>query len=156
MTERKPIILVDGSSYLYRAFHALPPLTTSTGRPTGAVRGVASMLRKMINDYDPEYMAVVFDAKGKTFRDELFEQYKANRPPMPDELRECLAAMRIATSGVFSYNEGSPPPQSPSPSPACNCTAASIAMRTAASIAMRTAAVASTTCATPANSSARP
>ena len=88
MTERKPIILVDGSSYLYRAFHALPPLTTSTGRPTGAVRGVASMLRKMINDYDPEYMAVVFDAKGKTFRDELFEQYKANRPPMPDELRE--------------------------------------------------------------------
>merc|ERR1712023_573746 len=68
MTERKPIILVDGSSYLYRAFHALPPLTTSTGRPTGAVRGVASMLRKMINDYDPEYMAVVFDAKGKTFR----------------------------------------------------------------------------------------
>jgi len=88
MTERKPIILVDGSSYLYRAFHALPPLTTSTGQPTGAVRGVASMLRKMINDYDPEYMAVVFDAKGKTFRDELFEQYKANRPPMPDELRE--------------------------------------------------------------------
>ncbi|WP_370202210.1 DNA polymerase I [Alloalcanivorax venustensis] len=88
MTERKPIILVDGSSYLYRAFHALPPLTTSTGQPTGAVRGVASMLRKMINDYDPEYMAVVFDANGKTFRDELFEQYKANRPPMPDELRE--------------------------------------------------------------------
>ena len=88
MTERKPIILVDGSSYLYRAFHALPPLTTSTGQPIGAVRGVASMLRKMINDYDPEYMAVVFDAKGKTFRDELFEQYKANRPPMPDELRE--------------------------------------------------------------------
>jgi len=88
MTERKPIILVDGSSYLYRAFHALPPLTTSTGQPTGAVRGVASMLRKMINDYDPEYMAVVFDAKGKTFRDELFEQYKANRPPMPDDLRQ--------------------------------------------------------------------
>ncbi|MBF1803158.1 DNA polymerase I [Alloalcanivorax profundimaris] len=88
MADPKPIILVDGSSYLYRAFHALPPLTTSDGRPTGAVRGVAAMLRKLIKDYDPDYMAVVFDAKGKTFRDELFEQYKANRPPMPDELRE--------------------------------------------------------------------
>ncbi|EKF72984.1 DNA polymerase I [Alcanivorax hongdengensis A-11-3] len=83
----KPIILVDGSSYLYRAFHALPPLTTSSGQPTGAVRGVAAMLRKLMKDYDPEYMAVVFDAKGKTFRDELFEEYKSNRPPMPDDLR---------------------------------------------------------------------
>ncbi len=82
-----PIILVDGSSYLYRAFHALPPLTTSSGQPTGAVRGVASMLRKLIKDYAPEYMAVVFDAKGKTFRDELFDSYKANRPSMPDDLR---------------------------------------------------------------------
>ena len=88
MAERKPVVLVDGSSYLYRAFHALPPLSTSDGRPTGAVRGVASMLRKLRADYDPEYMAVIFDAKGKTFRDELFEQYKANRPPMPDELSE--------------------------------------------------------------------
>ncbi|WP_366520360.1 PIN domain-containing protein, partial [uncultured Alcanivorax sp.] len=84
----KPIILVDGSSYLYRAFHALPPLTTSSGQPTGAVRGVAAMLRKLMKDYDPEYMAVIFDAKGKTFRDELFEEYKSNRPPMPDDLRE--------------------------------------------------------------------
>ena len=84
----KPIILVDGSSYLYRAFHALPPLTTSSGQPTGAVRGVAAMLRKLMKDYEPEYMAVIFDAKGKTFRDELFEQYKSNRPPMPDDLRE--------------------------------------------------------------------
>ncbi len=83
----KPIILVDGSSYLYRAFHALPPLTTSSGQPTGAVRGVAAMLRKLMKDYDPEYMAVIFDAKGKTFRDELFEAYKSNRPPMPDDLR---------------------------------------------------------------------
>jgi len=83
----KPIILVDGSSYLYRAFHALPPLTTSSGQPTGAVRGVAAMLRKLIKDYDPEYMAVVFDAKGKTFRDEMFEHYKSQRPPMPDDLR---------------------------------------------------------------------
>ena len=83
----KPIILVDGSSYLYRAFHALPPLVTSSGQPTGAVRGVAAMLRKLIKDYDPQYMAVIFDAKGKTFRDELFEEYKSNRPPMPDDLR---------------------------------------------------------------------
>ncbi len=87
-SENKPLILVDGSSYLYRAFHALPPLTTSRGQPTGAVRGVASMLRKLLADYGPDHMAVVFDAKGKTFRDELFEQYKAQRPPMPDDLRE--------------------------------------------------------------------
>jgi DNA polymerase-1 len=93
MAERTPIILVDGSSYLYRAFHALPPLSTSSGQPTGAVRGVASMLRKLIKDYDPEYMAVVFDAKGKTFRDELFEAYKANRPSMPDELRAQVAPL---------------------------------------------------------------
>ena len=84
----KPIILVDGSSYLYRAFHALPPLVTSSGQPTGAVRGVAAMLRKLIKDYDPQYMAVIFDAKGKTFRDEMFEEYKSQRPPMPDDLRE--------------------------------------------------------------------
>ncbi|MCH8505493.1 MAG: DNA polymerase I, partial [Ectothiorhodospiraceae bacterium] len=87
-SDSKPLILVDGSSYLYRAFHALPPLTTSKGQPTGAVRGVASMLRKLLADYQPDRMAVVFDAKGKTFRDELFEQYKAQRPPMPDDLRE--------------------------------------------------------------------
>ena len=82
-----PLVLVDGSSYLYRAFHALPPLTTSSGRPTGAVFGVVSMLRKLVEEYKPENMAVVFDAKGKTFRHELYEQYKANRPTMPDELR---------------------------------------------------------------------
>src|SRR5690606_12983255 len=87
MSEKRPVILVDGSSYLYRAFHALPMLTTSDHRNTGAIRGVASMLRKLLKDYQPEHMAVVFDAKGKTFRDELFEQYKAQRPPMPDELR---------------------------------------------------------------------
>ena len=83
----KPLILVDGSSYLYRAFYALPPLTTAEGQPTGAAYGVANMLRRLLKDYDPELMAVVFDAKGKTFRDELFEQYKAHRPPMPDEMR---------------------------------------------------------------------
>jgi DNA polymerase-1 len=87
MSEQKPVVLIDGSSYLYRAFHALPPLTTSTGQPTGAVRGVANMLRKMIKDYQPDYIGVIFDAKGKTFRDEMFEHYKANRPPMPDDLR---------------------------------------------------------------------
>ncbi len=83
-----PLVLVDGSSYVYRAFHALPMLTTSDKRNTGAVRGVISMLRKLMADYPDSPVAVVFDAKGKTFRDELFEQYKANRPPMPDELRE--------------------------------------------------------------------
>lgn len=82
-----PLVLVDGSSYLYRAFFALPPLTTSKGQPTGAVRGVISMLRKLLEDYSPTQVAVVFDAPGKTFRDEMFEEYKAQRPPMPDDLR---------------------------------------------------------------------
>jgi DNA polymerase-1 len=82
-----PVVLVDGSSYLYRAFHALPPLNTSTGEPTGAVKGVISMLRRLLKDYPESPVAVVFDAKGKTFRDELFAEYKAQRPPMPDELR---------------------------------------------------------------------
>ncbi len=81
-----PLILVDGSSYLYRAFHALPDLSTTDGRPTGAIRGVVSMLKKMLNDYHPSHMAVVFDARGKTFRDELYPEYKATRPPMPDDL----------------------------------------------------------------------
>ncbi|MDX1467367.1 MAG: DNA polymerase I, partial [Halomonas sp.] len=82
-----PIVLVDGSSYLYRAFHALPPLTTSEGQPTGAIKGVLNMLKRLIKDYPDSPMAVVFDAPGKTFRDELFEEYKAHRPPMPDDLR---------------------------------------------------------------------
>ncbi len=87
-TNTCPIILVDGSSYLYRAFHALPPLTNSAGQATGAVKGVISMLRRLHKDYPDSPVAVVFDAKGKTFRDEMFAQYKAQRPPMPDELRE--------------------------------------------------------------------
>jgi len=87
MSEKKPLILVDGSSYLYRAFHALPPLTTSSGEPTGAILGVLNMLQKLAGDQEPEGIVVVFDAKGKTFRDEMFEEYKANRPPMPDDLR---------------------------------------------------------------------
>jgi DNA polymerase-1 len=87
MSDPKPLVLVDGSSYLYRAFHALPPLTNSAGEPTGAVYGVANMLRRLLNDYDPEHVAVVFDAPGRTFRDDLYAEYKAHRPPMPDELR---------------------------------------------------------------------
>ena len=87
MKNEKLLILVDGSSYLYRAYHAMPQFTNSRGDPTGAVYGTINMLRKLLADYDPAYVAVVFDAKGKTFRDELFPAYKANRPPMPDELR---------------------------------------------------------------------
>ena len=82
-----PLILVDGSSYLYRAYHAFPPLTNSAGEPTGAMYGVLNMLRSLLLQYKPSHVAVVFDAKGKTFRDELFEEYKSHRPPMPDDLR---------------------------------------------------------------------
>jgi len=81
------LCLVDGSSYLYRAFHALPPLTSSRGEPTGAVLGVLNMLNKLVKEEQPERIAVVFDAPGRTFRDDLFEAYKAHRPPMPDDLR---------------------------------------------------------------------
>ena len=81
-----PLVLIDGSSYFYRAFHALPPLTNSKGQPTGAVYGVINMIKRLIKDYQPEHIAVVFDAKGKTFRDDWYSEYKANRPPMPQEL----------------------------------------------------------------------
>ena len=87
MTEKAPLILVDGSSYLYRAFHALPPLTNSKGMPTGAVKGVINMMRRLQKDYPNSTTAVIFDAKGKTFRDQIYSEYKANRPPMPDDLR---------------------------------------------------------------------
>ena len=87
MTDNAPLILVDGSSYLYRAFHALPPLMTSTGKPTGAVKGVLNMLNSLRRQYPRSPFAVVFDAKGPTFRDELFANYKSHRPPMPDDLR---------------------------------------------------------------------
>ena len=79
---------MDGSSYLYRAFHAFPPLTNSAGEPTGAMYGVLNMLKSLISQVQPSHIAVVFDAKGKTFRDEMFEQYKSHRPPMPDDLRK--------------------------------------------------------------------
>jgi DNA polymerase-1 len=87
------LVLVDGSSYLYRAFHALPDLRTSRGEPTGAIRGVISMLRRLIEDGKPDYFAVVFDAPGKTFRDDLYPEYKANRSPMPDALAAQIAPL---------------------------------------------------------------
>ncbi len=86
-TPRAPLVLVDGSSYLYRAYHALPPLTNSKGQPTGAVKGVINMMRRLLKDYPRSPIAVIFDAKGKTFRDDIYAEYKANRPPMPDDLR---------------------------------------------------------------------
>lgn len=87
MSEQIPLILVDGSSYLYRAYHALPPLTNSKGMPTGAVKGVINMMRRLQKDYPQSTLVVVFDAKGRTFRDDMYSEYKANRPPMPDDLR---------------------------------------------------------------------
>ncbi|HPF27229.1 MAG TPA: DNA polymerase I [Steroidobacteraceae bacterium] len=94
------LVLIDGSSYLYRAFHALPPFTTSRGEPTGAVFGVLNMLTKFLKDYPVERIAVVFDAPGKTFRDELFAEYKAQRPPMPDDLRAQIEPLLEAVRGL--------------------------------------------------------
>lgn len=85
--KRKTLILIDGSSYLHRAFHALPPLTTSKGEPTGAIYGVVNMIKKTLNDYKPDYVATVFDAKGKNFRHEIYPEYKATRPPMEKDLQ---------------------------------------------------------------------
>ena len=85
------LLLVDASSYLFRAYHALPPLATSKGEPSGAIRGVVNMLQKTMRDEQPDYVGIVFDAKGKTFRDDLYPEYKANRPPMPEELRAQIA-----------------------------------------------------------------
>ncbi|MDA9271785.1 DNA polymerase I [bacterium] len=82
----QPLVLIDASSYFFRAFHALPPLTNSKGQPTGAIYGVTNMIKRLIKDYQPKQIAVVFDAKGKTFRDEWYPEYKAHRPPMPIEL----------------------------------------------------------------------
>ena len=87
MTNKAPLVLVDGSSYLYRAFHALPPLVTSSGSPTGAIKGVIAMMRRMMKDFPDSPIVVIFDAKGKTFRDDLYVEYKSHRPPMPDDLR---------------------------------------------------------------------
>lgn len=87
------LILIDGSSYLYRAYHALPPLTTSQGEPSGATYGIINMLRRLLKDYQPDHIAVIFDAKGKTFRDHMFAEYKAHRPPMPDDLKHQIPAI---------------------------------------------------------------
>jgi DNA polymerase-1 len=94
MNSKHTLVLVDGSSYLYRAYHALPPLNNSAGEPTGAVYGVASMLRRLRTDHAPQFAAVVFDARGKTFRDEIFKEYKANRPAMPDDLARQFEPLR--------------------------------------------------------------
>jgi|HubBroStandDraft_1064217.scaffolds.fasta_scaffold01091_23 DNA polymerase-1 len=99
MSARK-LILVDGSSYLYRAFHALPPLSNSKGEPTGAVLGVLNMLNKMIKEESPQCIAVVFDAPGRTFRDDLFDQYKAHRAPMPDDLRSQVQPLLDAVAAM--------------------------------------------------------
>ena len=95
----KRLVLIDGSSYLYRAFHALPPLTNEAGEPTGALFGVVNMLRATLNE-KPDFVAFVVDAPGPTFRDALDPQYKANRPPMPDDLRAQVAPLIDAVEGL--------------------------------------------------------
>ena len=104
------VILVDGSSYLFRAFHALPPLENSKGQATGAIKGVISMIRKLQAEFYESQLIVIFDAKGKTFRNDIYTDYKANRPPMPEELRsqiepihrivECLGIPLLCVEGV--------------------------------------------------------
>ena len=93
---KQRLILVDGSSYLFRAYHALPPLTNSKGLNTGAAKGVIGMIRKLMADYAGDQVVVVFDAKGPTFRNDIYAEYKANRPPMPDELREQIEPIHQA------------------------------------------------------------
>ena len=102
MADSPTIVLVDGSSYLFRAFHAMPSFTNSDGEPTGAILGVLNMLRRLRSDYPSEYFAVIFDAPGKTFRDDWYPEYKANRPPMPDELRMQIEPLHqvIAAQGL--------------------------------------------------------
>ena len=103
MTDHKPLILVDGSSYLFRAFHvddkSRNPMQTASGKRTGAVRIVGNMLRKLVKDYKPDEMVVIFDAKGKTFRHDMYPEYKATRPPMPDELREQIEPLHRLVEG---------------------------------------------------------
>ena len=100
MADPKSLYLIDGSSYLYRAFHALPPFSNSRGEPTGAVLGVINMLQKSLKEAKPSHLAVVFDAPGRTFRDDLFEAYKAHRPPMPDDLRAQIAPLLEAVEAL--------------------------------------------------------
>ncbi|GAA5093850.1 DNA polymerase I [Wohlfahrtiimonas larvae] len=89
----KTFLIIDGSNFLFRAYHALPPLTTKSGRPTGAIRGVITMFQKLLDSFDPAYVAVTFDAKSKSFRSDIYADYKAHRPPMPDDLREQIAPL---------------------------------------------------------------
>ena len=94
MKDTKPVVLIDGSSYLFRAFHALPKLMSTKGAHTGAIRGVISMIKKLMKDYEGSHIAVVFDARGKSFRNELYAEYKANRSKMPDDLREQITPIQ--------------------------------------------------------------
>ncbi len=98
--ESPPFVLVDGSSYLYRAYHAMPPLTNAAGQATGAIYGVVNMMKRLLRDYDPKHIAVVFDAKGKTFRNDLYPEYKATRPPMPDDLREQIEPLHAVIKAM--------------------------------------------------------
>nr|VFJ97862.1 MAG: DNA polymerase I [Candidatus Kentron sp. LFY] len=100
MQQKPLLVLIDGSSYLYRAFHAMPALTNSNGEPTGAVYGVVNMLRRILGDLDPKHIAIIFDAKGKTFREEIYPEYKANRPPMPDELRQQIKPLHAVVAAL--------------------------------------------------------
>jgi DNA polymerase-1 len=99
----KTLLLVDGSSYLYRAFHAMPDLRSPSGQPTGAIQGVLNMLRRLQKDYPADYSACVFDAKGKTFRDDWYPEYKANRPSMPDDLRAQIEPLHEAIA-AYGWN----------------------------------------------------
>ncbi|WP_114417103.1 DNA polymerase I [Marinospirillum perlucidum] len=99
-TAAKPLLLVDASSYLYRAYHALPPLMTSSGQPTGAIKGVLNMIRSLMNSYPDSPIGIVFDAKGPTFRDELFAEYKSHRPPMPDDLRQQIEPLHACVRAL--------------------------------------------------------
>ena len=103
------LVLIDGSSYLYRAYHALPKLSNSAGEPTGALHGVLSMINKLVRDEPAKHIAVVFDAPGKTFRDEMYAEYKANRPPMPDDLREQIEPLIEAVTAAIRTHTGRAP-----------------------------------------------
>ena len=96
----KTLLLVDGSSYLYRAFHALPDLRNAQGAPTGAIYGIINMLRRLRNDYPAAYIACIFDAKGKTFRDDLYPEYKANRASMPEDLARQIEPIHEAVRAM--------------------------------------------------------
>jgi len=107
VAHEKTLLLVDGSSYLYRAFHAMPDLRNAQGEPTGAIYGVVNMMRKMLHDYQAQYAACVFDVRGKTFREDLYPEYKSHRPPMPEDLaaqiepiHEAIRAMGWTVLGV--------------------------------------------------------